>query len=213
MNVTRQRDPVPMAGTGICREEGCCDRVADTACDGASHASVRSDVAHLAARMQVECIMNVRDAMTPHPISCDPTTTLPVIATLMLDHDCAAVPIVHAGEVLGIVTDRDIVCRAVARGWNTAELTAGAVMSTPLVAIHPDESFDDAVQVMRENHVHHLPVIDEAGQLLGIVAQSDLGRRMSNRELGQLARDTSIRGTLRESSTIVTRSRSRSPNA
>jgi CBS domain-containing protein len=163
--------------------------------------------------MHVECIMNVRDAMTPHPVSCDPTTTLPVIARLMLDHDCAAVPIVRAGEVLGIVTDRDIVCRAVARGWNTAELTAAVVMSAPLVAIHPDESFDEAAQVMRENHVHHLPVIDETGQLLGIVAQSDLGRRMSNRELGQLARETSIRGTLRENTKSVTRSRPRSPHA
>lgn len=47
---------------------------------------------------------------------------------------------------------------------------------------------------MKENHVHHLPVIDDDGRLLSIVAQSDLGKRMSNRELGQLARETSIRG-------------------
>ena len=132
--------------------------------------------------------------MTPDPAACEPTTPLRLVATLMLDHDCAAVPIVSSGEVLGIVTDRDIVCRAVARGWNAAELPASAVMSAPLVAIHPDENFDDAVQVMKENHVHHLPVIDDDGRLLGIVAQSDLGRRMSNRELGQLARETSIRG-------------------
>ena len=132
--------------------------------------------------------------MTRDPATCEPTTTLRLVAMLMLDHDCAAVPIVSSGEVLGIVTDRDIVCRAVARGLNAAELPASAVMSAPLVAIHPDETFDDAAQVMKENHVHHLPVIDDEGRLLGIVAQSDLGRRMSNRELGQLARDTSIRG-------------------
>ncbi len=57
----------------------------------------------------------------------------------MADHDCAAVPIVAAGEVVGIVTDRDIACRAVARGLNAAELPASAVMTSPLVAIHPDE--------------------------------------------------------------------------
>ena len=132
--------------------------------------------------------------MTPDPATCEPTTTLRLVATLMLDHDCAAVPIVRSGEVLGIVTDRDIACRAVAHGWNAAELPASAVMTAPLVAIHPDETFDEAVQVMKENRVHHLPVIDDDGRLLGIVAQSDLGRRMSNRELGQLARETSIRG-------------------
>lgn len=147
--------------------------------------------------------MKVRDAMTPDPVTCEPTTTLRLVATVMLDHDCAAVPIVSSGEVLGIVTDRDIACRAVARGWNAAELPASAVMSAPLVAIHPDETFDDAAQVMKENHVHHLPVIDDDGRLLGIVAQSDLGRRMSNRELGQLARDTSIRGVDRGGSRLV----------
>jgi CBS domain-containing protein len=120
-----------------------------------------------------------------------------MVATLMVDHDCAAVPIVSSGEVLGLVTDRDIACRAVARGWNAAELPVSAVMSAPLVAVHPDEDFEDAVQVMKENHVHHLPVIDDGGHLLGIVAQSDLGRRMPNRELGQLVRETSIRGVER----------------
>jgi CBS domain-containing protein len=147
--------------------------------------------------------MNVREAMTPDPVTCEPATSLRVVAMLMLDHDCAAVPIVSSGEVIGIVTDRDIACRAVAHGRNAAELPASAVMSAPLVAIHPDETFDDAVQVMKENHVHHLPVIDDEGRLLGIVAQSDLGRRMSNRELGQLTRETSIRGVDRGPARLV----------
>lgn len=141
--------------------------------------------------------------MTPDPVTCEPDTPLRLVALLMLDHDCAAVPVVRSGEVAGLVTDRDIVCRAVARGWNAAELPASAVMSAPLVAVHPDESFDDAIQVMKENRVHHLPVIGDDGRLVGIVAQSDLGRRMSNRELGQLARETSIRGTGRSEARLV----------
>ena len=148
-------------------------------------------------------MMKVRDAMTPHPATCDPATTLRLVAMLMLDHDCAAVPIVSGGEVVGIVTDRDIACRAVAQGWNAAELPAAAVMTCPLVAINPDETFDDAIQVMRENHVHHLPVIDDDGRLVGIVAQSDLGRRMTNVELGQLTRATSIRGARQWPATLV----------
>jgi len=147
--------------------------------------------------------MNIRDAMTPDPVTCEPTASLRMVATIMLDHDCAAVPIVSSGEVLGIVTDRDIACRAVSRGWHAAELPASAVMSSPLVAIHPDEDFEDAAQVMKENRVHHLPVIDDEGRLLGIVAQSDLGRRMSNRELGQLTRETSIRALERGPAKLV----------
>ena len=137
--------------------------------------------------------MKVREAMTRDPVACESTVSLQRVAMAMLDHDCAAVPITRANRVIGIVTDRDIACRAVARGWHAAELPATAVMSSPLVAVGPDDEFDDAVQVMEENHVHHLPVIDARGRLLGIVAQSDLGRRMSNRELGKLARETSIR--------------------
>ena len=147
--------------------------------------------------------MKIREAMTRDPVTCAPTTPLRLVATVMSDHDCAAVPIVAAGEVVGIVTDRDIACRAVARGLNAAELPASAVMSSPLVAIHPQKTLDDAVQIMMENHVHHLPVIDDEGRLLGIVAQSDLGRRMSNRELGQLARETSIRGVGRGPAKLV----------
>lgn len=141
--------------------------------------------------------------MTPNPATCEPTTSLRLVATLMLDHDCAAVPIVSSGDVVGLVTDRDIACRAVARGWNAAELPASAVMSAPLVAIHPDETFDTAVEMMKENHVHHLPVIDGDGRLLGIVAQSDLGRRLTNRELGQLTRATSIPRPMRGAAKLV----------
>jgi CBS domain-containing protein len=137
--------------------------------------------------------MKVRDAMTSNPATCEPNTTLRLVALLMLDHDCAAVPIVRSGELIGIVTDRDIVCRAVAQGWNAAELPAAMVMSAPLLVIHPDETFEDAALLMMENHVHHLPVVDDDGRLLGIIAHSDLGRRMSNRELGMLTRETSIR--------------------
>lgn len=147
--------------------------------------------------------MRVREVMTHDPTTCEPNTTLRIVATLMLDHDCAAIPIVRSGQLVGIVTDRDIACRAVAQGWNAAEMPAAAVMSSPLVVVHPEESFDEVVQVMKENRIHHLPVVDENGFLVGIVAQSDLGRKLSNRELGLLARKTSIHDQLRSNSALL----------
>ncbi len=143
--------------------------------------------------------------MMRDPTTCEPTTSLRLVAALMLDHDCAAIPIVRSGQVVGIVTDRDITCRAVAQGWNASEIPAAAVMSSPLVVIHPDESFDDAVQVMKKNHVHHLPVVDENGLLVGILAQSDLGRRLSNRELALHARETSMPLNPRRASVLLSR--------
>lgn len=137
--------------------------------------------------------MRIRDVMTPDPISCEAACTLRVVATVMIANDCAAVPILRGGEVLGIVTDRDIACRAVARGWNAAEVPAAAVMSAQLVAVHPEDSVEDATRMMAQNHIHHLPVIGSDGRLVGIVAQSDIGRRISDAKFGQMARQTSIR--------------------
>ena len=145
--------------------------------------------------------MNVRDFMTPSPAVTEPTTSLRTVAKLMFDHDCAAIPVVREHDVVGIVTDRDIACRAVACGWNAPEIPAAAVMTSPVIAVSPDESWDHAVEMMKDNHVHHLVVID-GGSLVGIVAQSDLGRRMNNRELGDLARATSIRELRRKKTAL-----------
>lgn len=140
-------------------------------------------------------LMQVIDFMTRAPAVCTPDTSLRLVAQLMSDHNCAAIPIVDSNGAVGIVTDRDIACRAVALGWNAAEMPAGAIMSTPAIAVGPREEWDVAVALMKENRIHHLLVIDEDGLLVGIVAQSDLGRRMNNRELGDLARATSLPAT------------------
>jgi CBS-domain-containing membrane protein len=66
-------------------------------------------------------------------------------------------------------------------------------MSAPVLAVTADDAIETAVALMTENAIHHLPVIDADGGLVGILAQSDVGRRMTNREFGQLARSTSIR--------------------
>lgn len=137
--------------------------------------------------------MRIRELMTPDPTTCEPTTSLRLVAQLMNDHDCAAIPIVRSGKVVGIVTDRDIACRCVARGRNAAEVEAGEIMSSPVIAVRADDAASVAIVLMEENCIHHLPVVKDDGTLIGIVAQADLGRCMTNREFGALARSTSIR--------------------
>ena len=131
--------------------------------------------------------------MTHSPATCEPTTPLRLVAALMTDHDCAAIPVTESGMLVGIITDRDIATRAVALHDDPKLLDTRACMTAPVIAITPDDEIEKAVELMTENVVHHLPVIDEEGRLVGMLAQSDLGRRMTNREFGQLARSTSIR--------------------
>ena len=137
--------------------------------------------------------MRVSDAMTRAPATCDPATSLRLVAQLMSDHDCAAIPLTESGKLVGIITDRDIACRGVALRDDAGELPARTCMSSPVIAVAPGDAIEKAVELMTENAIHHLPVIDERGRLVGILAQSDIGRRMTNREFGQLARSTSIR--------------------
>lgn len=149
--------------------------------------------------MRVEAnTMRIRELMTHAPTACEPTTTLRLIAQLMADHDCAAIPIVDSGRLAGIVTDRDIVCRCVAAGIDAARAPAASVMTRPVIALSPDDTLEIAAVRMEENRLHHLPVVNADGMLVGIVAQSDIGRRMTNREFGELARTTSIRSARRD---------------
>jgi CBS domain-containing protein len=111
----------------------------------------------------------------------------------MNDHDCAAIPIVDSGRLVGLVTDRDIACRAVVRGGDAPTLPASSIMSPCVIAVGPDEPLEKAINLMEENVIHHLAVIGRDGSLIGMIAQSDVGRRLTNRELGELVRKTSIR--------------------
>jgi CBS domain-containing protein len=143
--------------------------------------------------------MRVRDAMTPAPASCEPKMSIRAAARLMLEHDCAAVPVIESGKLIGIITDRDIACRAVALRDDVAAVYVGDCMTRPVIAVDADDAIEKAVDLMEENVVHHLPVIDQNGVLVGIIAQSDIGRRMTNREFGALVRETSIRSRKRRS--------------
>lgn len=137
--------------------------------------------------------MKVRDAMTQNPIACGTMSSLRLAAQLMAEHDCAAIPVTDSGKVVGIITDRDIACRGVATNDDPARLTVADCMTKAVITVAPDDPIDKAAELMEENTVHHLPVIRDDGTLVGMIAQSDLGRRMTNREFGALARMTSIR--------------------
>ena len=136
----------------------------------------------------------VRDAMTPGVQSVAPTESLSTVATMMRDNDVGSIPVVEGNRLVGIVTDRDIVVRAVARSADVGALRAGDVASSDLVAVGPDDDLDDARKQMADNQVRRLPVVEE-GKLVGMLAQADVailgGDKASGEMLEEISQPTS----------------------
>ena len=119
--------------------------------------------------------MKVSEVMTREPETLPPTATCGEAATLMKQEDCGSIPIVDGGRLLGIVTDRDIVSRAVAAGKDPKTTPVSAVMSADPVTVSPDSSTTDASRIMAERQIRRLPVVSE-GRLAGIVVIGQLAR-------------------------------------
>ena len=122
--------------------------------------------------------MTVNEIMTTEPECCAPGTTLQEVAELMVQHDCGEIPVCDEnGKPIGVLTDRDIVCRIVAAGRDPSRLTALDCMSFPVVATRPDVSVEDCARLMKAHQVRRLPVVDEAGSCCGMVSQADLATK------------------------------------
>jgi CBS domain-containing protein len=116
----------------------------------------------------------VRDVMTTDMSEVDLDTTLVEVARVMRDNGVGDVLVTDGGQLRGIMTDRDIVVRAVAEGLDPSRETADTVFSGEgLVTTAPDASIDDAAQLMRERSVRRVPVVED-GRAIGIVSIGDL---------------------------------------
>jgi CBS domain-containing protein len=136
-----------------------------------------------------------RDIMTPNPACCGPNTTLDEVAKLMVQNDCGEIPIVDVNDcVIGVVTDRDIVCRVVAEGMNPIGHTAESCMTRPVVTVREDAPLEEIVSTMERHQIRRVPVVRDGGLCTGIVAQADLARVGPEHEVAELlcevSRDT-----------------------
>jgi CBS domain-containing protein len=116
--------------------------------------------------------MKISDVMTPNPKTVTPGDSIQTAASIMRDEDAGVVPVVEGGRVVGMVTDRDIVIRAVADGDFNAKISD--IVSDDVITATPDMSTADAAELMGEHQIRRLPVVDEADALVGIVSLGDL---------------------------------------
>jgi len=91
----------------------------------------------------------------------------------------------------GVITDRDIVCRAVAQGKNPIGYTVESCMSWPGVTVQEDDSLDDIVSTMERHQIRRVPVLSDGGMCAGIIAQADVARVGPKREVAELVREVS----------------------
>ncbi len=136
---------------------------------------------------------SIRELMTADPTTVEPSATAVDAARVMKQEDVGPVPVVESGDRLaGIVTDRDLVLRVVAEGRDPQATTVGEIMSRDLATVDPDQPLDEALRLMARHQVRRLPVCEEDGRLVGIVAQADIATELGDdRVTGQVVEEIS----------------------
>jgi CBS domain-containing protein len=134
--------------------------------------------------------MRVRDLMTKEPTCCTKDTPLTRVAQLMVEHDCGEIPVIEpgTGRPIGVVTDRDICCRAVAQDKDARALTAGDCMTSPCYTVAESDSLDRCCEVLEEHQIRRVPVVDASGRCCGIVAQADIARSARRSKMAEVIR-------------------------
>ena len=122
---------------------------------------------------------NIRELMTENPSTVESSANLTEAAQLMAKEDIGDVLVVEDGELKGIVTDRDIVVRAIAEGNAPDDTSVSDVATTDVVTVGPDDSIEDAVKVVKENDVRRIPVVED-GKPVGILSLGDLAQQVDD---------------------------------
>ena len=131
--------------------------------------------------------MKVRQAMHAGVDWCAPDTPLSEIARIMRDDDIGAVPIGEKDRLIGMVTDRDIVCRGFADGRDPASLTARDVMTEGVVYCLEEANLEDAIHMMEDKQIRRMPVINDKKRMTGMLSLGDLSHAAGRELTGELA--------------------------
>jgi CBS domain-containing protein len=134
---------------------------------------------------------SIRDLMTANPCTIGADKSVAYAAKMMRDEDVGLAPIVEGDKLIGTLTDRDIAVRVVAEGKDPNQTTVREVASTNLVTIDPQQDLDEALRLMAKHQVRRLPVVEEDGRLVGVVAQADVAREGDDAQTGQVVQEIS----------------------
>jgi CBS domain-containing protein len=134
---------------------------------------------------------HISEVMTSKLCTIDADKSVAYAAKMLRDEDVGLAPIVEGDRLVGTLTDRDIAIRIVAEGRDPDSTTVREVASTELVTLDPQQDLDEALRLMAEHQVRRLPVVEEDGRLIGIVAQADVARQQNDAKTGEVVEQIS----------------------
>jgi CBS domain-containing protein len=138
--------------------------------------------------------MKIKEIMTENPICCVRDTSLEEVARMMVENDCGAIPVVEDQEgwkPVGIITDRDITCRAVAEGRNPLEMTAEEVMTLSPVTVSEDASVEECIREMETHQLRRVLVVNADQGCSGIVSLADIALHTGEKEVVEVVEEVS----------------------
>ena len=135
--------------------------------------------------------LKVHEVMTDRPRCVTPETPVTEAAQLMKSDDIGSLPILDGEQLAGMVTDRDIVVRAIAEGKDPRGMPVREVASRELVTVHADDDLATALKLMASQQVRRLPVVDSDNRLVGIVAQADVAVEAKEKAVGEMVEEIS----------------------
>jgi CBS domain-containing protein len=133
----------------------------------------------------------ISELMSSNPCAIEADKPVAYAAKMMKDEDVGLAPVVEGDRLVGTLTDRDIVTRVVAEGRDPQSVAVREVASTDVVTIDPQQDLDEALRLMASNQIRRLPVVEEDGRLVGVLAQADVAREAKEKQTGQLVEDIS----------------------
>jgi FOG: CBS domain len=129
--------------------------------------------------------MKIRDVMTANPQLCTPDSNLKDVACMMRDNDTGFLPVCDGDRITGVITDRDIVVRALCQGIDTSRAKVRDCMTKDICWIQQDQDIKDAIAVMEERKIRRMLVMDAQKRLAGVLSLGDLAEAKGIRNLAE----------------------------
>ena len=128
----------------------------------------------------------VHEVMTDRPRCVTPETPISEAAQLMESEDVGSLPVLDGDQLAGVVTDRDIVVRAIAKGKDPRGMPVREISTRDPVTVRADEDLSEALKLMASYQVRRLPVVDEENRLVGVLAQADVALEAKEKAVGEV---------------------------